>query len=92
LLCLLCLRVLGGNGQVTQSRGALAGRVTRAPVSPVILPNEGYAASPVANVKVMVRALNGTRFPSAITNEEGSDILTYPGIRSNRLGGKSGGG
>lgn len=87
LLCLLCLKVLGGNGQVRQLRGALAGRITRAPVSPVILPNVSYAPSPVANVKVMVMALNGQRFATSITNEKGYfRIALAPGTYQVTLG------
>jgi hypothetical protein len=71
LWCLLFVKLLGGNGQVTQSGGALAGRITRGPMSPIILPNVGYTPSPVANVKVMVRALTDKRFAIAITNKEG---------------------
>ena len=70
LWCLLYVKLLGGN-EAAQSRGTLAGRITRAPISPVILPNAGYAPSPVAGVKVMARALNDTSFATAITNEEG---------------------
>jgi Carboxypeptidase regulatory-like domain len=87
LWCLLCLKVLGGNGQARQLGGALAGRVTRAPVSPVILPNVSYAPSPVANVKVMVRALNGQRFATSITNERGYfRIALAPGTYQVTLG------
>ena len=70
LWCLLYVKVLGGN-EAAQSRGTLAGRITRAPVSPVILPNAGYALSPVAGIKVIVRALNEERLATADTNEDG---------------------
>ena len=70
LWCLLYVKVLGGN-EAAQSRGTLAGRITRAPVSPVILPNAGYAPSPVAGVKVIVRALNEERVATADTSEDG---------------------
>ena len=70
LWCLLYVKVLGGN-EAAQSRGTLAGRITRAPVSPVILPNAGYAPSPVAGIKVIARALNEERVPTADTNEDG---------------------
>jgi hypothetical protein len=91
LLCLLCVKVLGGNGQVTQSKGVLAGRVTRGPTSPVILPNVAYKPSPVANVKVMVRALDADRFATAITNEEGYfRVALTPGTYEVTLGPLSG--
>jgi len=87
LLSLLCIKALGGNGQITQSGGVLAGRVTRGPISPVILPNVGHTPSPVANVKVMVRALDANRFASAITNEEGYFRLALtPGTYQVTLG------
>jgi len=87
LLCLLCVKILGVNGQVTQSGGALAGRVTRGPMSPVILPNVGYAPSPVANVEVIVSALNGKNFATAITNEEGYfRVVLTPGTYQVTLG------
>ena len=86
LWCLLYVKLLGGN-EAAQSRGTLAGRITRAPISPVILPNVGYAPSPVANVEVIVSALNGKNFATAITNEEGYfRVVLTPGTYQVTLG------
>ena len=70
--CLPCLKVIGENDQVQQPMGILTGRVTKGPMSPVILPNVDYAPSPVPHIKVMLRALNGQKFASAVTNGDGS--------------------
>ena len=53
----------------------------------MILPNAGYAPSPVAGVKVMARALNEERVATAVTNEEGyfRFVLT-PGMYEVTLG------
>jgi hypothetical protein len=86
LWCLLYVKVLGGN-EAAQSRGTLAGRITRAPISPVILPNAGYAPSSVAGVKVMARALNEERVATAVTNEEGYfRLVLTPGMYEVTLG------
>ena len=56
-------------------------------MSPIILPNVGYTPSPVANVKVMVRALTGERFAIAITNKEGYfRVALTPGTYQVTLG------
>jgi hypothetical protein len=86
LWCLLYVKVLGGN-EAAQSRGTLAGRITRAPISPVILPNAAYAPSSVAGVKVMARALNEERVATAVTNEEGYfRLVLTPGMYEVTLG------
>jgi phosphatidate phosphatase APP1 len=44
----------------------------------VILPNVSYAPSPVPNVKVLVRALNGQGFVTATTNKKGYFRIALP--------------
>jgi hypothetical protein len=87
IFCLPCLKVLGGNGQVTRPMGILTGRVTKGPMSPVIVPNVDYAPSPVPSIKVMARSLNGKRFASAVTNEQGYfRVVLTPGTYQVTLG------
>jgi Carboxypeptidase regulatory-like domain len=89
--CLPCLKVIGENDQVQQPMGILSGRVTKGPMSPVILPNVVDAPSPVPHIKVVVRALNGKQFASAVTNDEGYfRIALTPGTYQVTLGSLSG--
>ena len=92
--------MIGENDQVQQPMGILSGKVTKGPMSPVVLPNVDDAPSPVPHIKVVVRALNGNKFASArsglvssiaLTNDDGYfRVALTPGTYEVALGPLSG--
>ena len=87
LWCLPCIRARAGKDQVTQPKGSLTGRVTKGPMSPVIMPNADYAPVPVANVKIIVTSLKGEGVVSAVTNKRGYfRVVLTPGTYQVTLG------